>query len=101
MRLPIHDLWWLVSRASGVIALILLSGAVALGLAMAARVMHGAKLRRAVLRLHEDMALIALAAIAVHGLALIGDTWLKPGVSGITVPFSMSYRPLFTGLGII
>ncbi len=53
------------------------------------------------MKLHEDMALIALVAIVVHGLALLGDTWLKPGLSGIAVPFSMSYRPAFTGLGII
>ncbi len=42
-----------------------------------------------------------LIAIAVHGITLLGDPWLKPGLAGITVPFSMAYQPLFTGLGII
>ena len=32
---------------------------------------------------------------------LLGDRWLSPGVAGITLPFTMSYRPLFTGLGIV
>ena len=53
------------------------------------------------MRLHEHIALVALIAIAVHGLALLGDNWLKPGWRGITVPFALSYRPSFTGLGII
>jgi sulfoxide reductase heme-binding subunit YedZ len=101
IRVPLHDLWWLISRASGVVAVVLLSVAVLLGLAMAARALRHPARRRAAMKLHEDIALVALAAIAVHGLALLGDTWLKPGLRGITVPFSMSYRPTFTGLGII
>jgi sulfoxide reductase heme-binding subunit YedZ len=40
-------------------------------------------------------------AIAVHGITLLGDPWLHPGVKGILVPFSMGYKPFFTGLGII
>jgi hypothetical protein len=47
------------------------------------------------------MALTALAAVCVHGLALLGDQWLKPGWRGIVVPFALSYRPAFTGAGII
>ena len=37
----------------------------------------------------------------MHGLALLGDQWLKPGWRGIAVPFALSYRPGFTGIGII
>ena len=48
---------------------------------------------RARCALHEHLALTALAAIAVHGLALLGDHWLKPGWRGITIPFELSYRP--------
>jgi sulfoxide reductase heme-binding subunit YedZ len=100
-REPLHYVWWLVSRASGVLALILVSLSVLMGLAMAARVLRSPGLKRSVARLHEHVALAALGAIAVHGLALLGDGWLKPGVSGIAIPFAMSYRPAFTGAGII
>jgi sulfoxide reductase heme-binding subunit YedZ len=98
---PLHVIWWLVSRASGVIALILISLSVLLGLMMAARVLRRPKLRRSMIRLHEHVALIAILAIAVHGLSLLGDSWLKPGWRGIVVPFALGYRPAFTGLGII
>ncbi len=98
---PIHVVWWLVSRASGVVALVLISLSVLMGLAMATRVLGRPKLRRAAARLHEHVALIALVAIAMHGAALLGDKWLRPGWRGVTVPFAMSYRPGFTGLGII
>lgn len=94
-------LWWLVSEASGVVAIGLISLSVLLGLAMAAGALRQPSLRRTSARLHEHLALTALAAIAVHGLALLGDRWLKPGWRGITIPFELSYRPGFTGVGII
>ncbi|HZE04030.1 MAG TPA: hypothetical protein VE127_02330, partial [Solirubrobacteraceae bacterium] len=51
--------------------------------------------------LHEHVALVSLAAVGVHGLALLGDRWLRPGWRGITVPFALAYRPGWTGAGII
>ena len=50
---------------------------------------------------HEALALSALAAIAVHVLALLLDPWLTAGPLDVLVPFSMPYRPLATGLGQI
>ncbi len=93
--------WWLASRASGVVALVLVTLSVGIGLAMAGKVMRGPGLSRKLMALHEHTALAGLIAIAVHGIALIGDSWLKPGVAGVTVPFVIDYRPFFTGLGII
>jgi methionine sulfoxide reductase heme-binding subunit len=98
---PIHYIWWLVSRASGIVAVVLISISVLMGLAMATKVLRRPGLKRIVVRLHEHLALVALVAIAVHGLALLGDQWLKPGWRGIAVPFALSYRPQYTGLGII
>lgn len=98
---PIKYLWWLVSRASGIIALLLISLSVLMGLAMATKLLRRPGLKRGVARLHEYVAITALLAIGAHGLSLLGDHWLKPGWRGITLPFAMSYRPQFTGLGII
>ena len=51
--------------------------------------------------IHEQTALTGLVAIAVHGITLLGDPWLNPGPAGIAIPFTMAYRPLWTGLGIV
>lgn len=93
--------WWLAARASGLVALALVTASVGLGLTMAGKVMRRPGLSRRLMAAHEHTALAGLIAIAVHGITLLGDPWLKPGLSGITVPFSMGYQPLFTGLGII
>jgi methionine sulfoxide reductase heme-binding subunit len=97
---PAHYLWWLVSRASGIVAIALISLSVLVGLAMAVRLVP-ARHKRSAAALHEHMAMVALVAIAVHGAALLGDGWLRPGLAGITIPFALHYRPAFTGAGIV
>jgi sulfoxide reductase heme-binding subunit YedZ len=98
---PSVYIWWLVSRASGIVALGLISLSVLIGLTMATKILRRPGMGRKLVRLHEHVALVGMVAISVHGLALLGDPWLHPGVKGLTVPFAMSYRPLFTGLGMI
>ena len=91
----------MAGRASGLVALVLATISVFLGLSMAGRVMRRPGLSRKLMALHEQTALAGLVAIAVHGIALLGDPWLHRGVSGIAVPFTMGFKPLFTGLGIV
>jgi sulfoxide reductase heme-binding subunit YedZ len=92
--------WWLASRASGVVALALVTISVALGLTMAGRLSKKPGAARVLSAIHEQTAVTGLIAIAVHGVTLLGDPWLNPGPSGIAIPFTMAYKPLWTGLGI-
>jgi methionine sulfoxide reductase heme-binding subunit len=97
---PSDHLWWLVSRASGLVALALVTLSVLLGLAMAGRLRRGPD--AAGIRItHEHLAIAALVAIGIHGVSLLGDPWLHPGLSGISVPFALGFRPVYTGLGVI
>jgi sulfoxide reductase heme-binding subunit YedZ len=74
---------------------------VLLGLAMATKVLRGGVKAAVLMKLHEHLALSGLVAIAVHAITLLGDAWLNPRPASLLVPFTMSYRPLFTGLGTI
>ncbi len=93
--------WWIASRASGLLALVLVTISVGIGLMMAGKVMRRPGLSRKLMAIHEYTALAGIIAIAVHGITLLGDPWLNPGIGGVTVPFAMGFRPLFTGLGIV
>jgi sulfoxide reductase heme-binding subunit YedZ len=96
-----EHVFWITSRAAGISALVLASVAVTAGLAIGAKAgpLRGraTQLRTA----HEALSLAALAAIALHGLALLGDGWLHPSLVDVAVPFAGGYRPLWTGLGIV
>ena len=100
-RDPMDYGWWLASRASGIVALALITLSVGVGLAMAGKAFRKPGLPRKLMALHEHAALGGLIAIAVHGITLLGDRWLHPGPAGIAVPFVMDYRPAYTGLGIV
>jgi methionine sulfoxide reductase heme-binding subunit len=93
--------WWLASRASGLVALALITASVVLGLLAAGKVMRGPGIARRLTGAHEEVALAGLVAIAVHMITLLGDRWLDPGVKGILVPFTLDHEPVFTGLGVI
>lgn len=98
---PLDHGWWLASRAAGVVALALITASTLLGLAMATKLVRRRGLPARLVTLHEQLALTGLVAIGVHGVTLLGDPWLRPGLAGIALPGAMSYRPLFTSLGVV
>ena len=98
---PGQHIFWILSRASGVVALILAAVSVGMGLAMAMRAAKGPGAMARLKQAHEATALATLIFIAAHGLTLLGDSYLRPGLAGIAIPFVMSHKPLWTGLGII
>ena len=98
---PLQHGWWLASRSAGVVALVLVTVSTLLGLAMALRPAWARRLAPRLVTLHEQLSITGLLAIAVHGVTLLGDPYLRPGLAGITLPGAMAYRPLFTSLGIV
>ena len=98
---PGQHIFWIASRAFGVMALVLVAVSVGMGLAMAMRSAKGPGAMAKLKQVHEATALTALILIAAHGLALLGDTYLRPGLAGIAIPFVMSHRPAWTGLGVV
>jgi sulfoxide reductase heme-binding subunit YedZ len=94
-----EHLFWITSRAAGGAALILAGAAVAVGLMMGSRRQGSNK--RDLRAIHEALSLTTLAMVALHGLSLLGDSYLNPGFAGIAIPFVGFYRPLWTGLGIV
>ena len=93
--------WWLASRSVGVIALLLISLSVCLGLAMSARVARGPGVAARVKTSHEALALAGLAAIALHGALLLGDSWLHPSLAQIAIPFEIATHRFWTGIGVL
>jgi sulfoxide reductase heme-binding subunit YedZ len=98
---PVDHTWWLMSRSAGVVALLLVSISVLIGLTLAAGLGGPPARRRALVAFHEQTALGSLIAIAVHGATLLGDSFLKPGLAGILVPLAIDYKPFFVATGIV
>ena len=98
---PVDHIWWLASRASGIVAIVLLSLSVIVGLAMSGKLTRRPGLPKVATAMHEQLSVAALIAIGLHGVTLLGDPWLDPGVDGIAVPFAIGYRSAFVAMGIV
>lgn len=98
---PTGQVFWLASRALGIVAIVLLSLSVSLGLAMSGRLLRRPGLPAKLKRYHEASTLVTLGLIGAHGGVLLLDGYLRPSLAGVTLPFALSYRPLWTGLGVI
>ena len=94
-----EHVFWITSRAAGVVALLASSAAVTLGLLMGGRLVRG---RTAALRVtHEALSLATIGALLVHALALLGDGFLSPSLADVTIPFVSGYQRLWTTTGIV
>jgi sulfoxide reductase heme-binding subunit YedZ len=98
---PGQHLWWLMSRSFGVVAMVLVSLSVGVGLALSGRLLRGPGMSSRVRTMHEALAVSGLIAIVLHGLLLLGDSYLRPGLVGIAIPFALSHQRIWTGLGIV
>jgi sulfoxide reductase heme-binding subunit YedZ len=96
---PSPHLFWITSRAAGIVALVLASLAVSLGLLMSTKLLR--KRGPDLLAIHEILSLSTIVAVAIHGLALFGDQFLHPSLADLTVPFASGYRTAWTTLGIL
>lgn len=93
--------WWIVSRSSGIVALVLITISVLIGLTMAGKPVREPRFTKSLRAVHEQTALAGLVAIGVHGIAILLDPWLKPGIAGVTVPFALGVHTFWTGLGVV
>lgn len=91
--------FWITARAAGLAALILASASVGVGLSMSGRLLGGRGPDMRVV--HEALSIATLAAIALHALALLGDSYFHPSLADLTIPFVSGYREPYMALGII
>ena len=91
---------WYAARASGVAAYVVLSVVVSLGLTLGGKAQNRRWPRFSVEEIHRFGGLLVGSLIGVHVLAIAADSFLPFSLIQLLVPFTSSYRPLWTGLGI-
>jgi sulfoxide reductase heme-binding subunit YedZ len=98
---PTQHAFWILSRSLGTVAMLLISISVGLGLGLSARLGRAPGSAARLKTLHEAISLAAMGAIVGHGLALLGDGYLQPGLTGIALPFSLQVNTFWTGIGVL
>jgi sulfoxide reductase heme-binding subunit YedZ len=93
--------FWILARAGGITAYVLLTASVLAGLVLKSRPL-GARLRAAaVADTHRTLALLGLGFVALHGLTLVLDSTVRITLLALLIPGLTGYRPLATALGVL
>ena len=92
---------WYASRATGVVALLLLTAVMVLGLLVSRQGRLPGLPRFAATGLHRNLSLLATVFVAVHVLTAVLDGFVSIPLSAAVIPLTSSYERLWLGLGAV
>lgn len=92
---------WYAARATGLVALLLITATMVLGMLGSARSGPSGWPRFTVTLLHRNLSLLTLAFLAVHIASSVIDRYAGIGWLDAVIPFDSVYKPLWLGLGAI
>jgi sulfoxide reductase heme-binding subunit YedZ len=92
---------WYTTRATGMVALILLTLVVSLGTFVANRI-GGTYIGRFELNeLHRSISIVAVVFLVIHILTTVLDSYVPTGWFSPLIPFTSKYEPLHVALGAV
>lgn len=93
-------MWW-TSRATGLVASILLVASVILGVLLATRALKPVDRPAWLLAMHRWTSALACVGVVIHVLALVGDNYLYFGWKEILLPMGSGWKPGAVTLGVV
>lgn len=104
MSLPLASspsAYWYTTRGAGLVALLLLTASLVMGIVDLSRWQSERWPRFLVDGVHRTLSLLALAVVAIHVLTNVLDAFTQIGIRDAIVPFASSYRPIWVGAGAL
>jgi hypothetical protein len=96
-----HTLSWEVARVGGILAYLLTTLSVVIGILLSLKLRSSRWPRFLTTELHRFVTVLALLFTAVHGIAVWVDPFTGFTPSEVLVPFASHYRPLWLAFGIV
>ena len=93
--------FWYASRATGVVALLLLTAVMLLGLLVSRDKRLPGLPKFAVSGLHRNISLLATAFVAVHVITAVVDGYVKIPLTAAVIPLASSYERFWLGVGAV
>src|SRR3954449_6779860 len=92
---------WYLTRATGGVALVLLTVTLVLGIVDVTRVSSERVPRFVVDAVHRTASLFVVLLVAIHVLTAVLDSFAPIRLADAIVPFGGAYRPVWVGLGAL
>ena len=93
--------FWLLARASGMAAYVLITASVLAGLVLKSKPFGRALKAASVTDVHRFLALLGLGMLALHGVSLTLDQTLHLSPAALVIPGASPYRPFPVALGVL
>ena len=104
MSLPLASApsaYWYATRGAGVVALLLLTASLVMGVVDLSRWQSERWPRFLLDGLHRTLSLLAVAVVAIHVLTTVADGFTSIGLKDSVIPFAATYRRLWLGFGTL
>ena len=101
MTLAAANYTWYAARAGGILALVLLTAAVIVGLLLSGRASIDGWPRFALEDVHRFLGLLTGSFIVLHVGVLVLDGYLPFSLTDVLVPGTAPYRPLAVAAGVV
>ncbi|MFI5100429.1 MAG: ferric reductase-like transmembrane domain-containing protein [Actinomycetes bacterium] len=92
---------WYLSRATGLVSLVLLTLTVLGGILVRRGVTPNRLPRFVMWGLHRNVALLSVAFLGLHIATVVLDSYVPINLLDAVVPFTSAYRPIWLGLGAV
>ena len=92
---------WYASRATGVVALLLLTGVMVLGMLVNRQGRLPGLPSFAVTGLHRNLSLLSVVFVVIHVLTAVADGYVNIPITSAVVPFTSPYERFWLGVGAV
>ncbi len=93
--------WWYVTRASGIVAWLMLTASVIWGVILSTRAFPEHRRPAWLLDLHRWLGGLTVCFVAIHLVALVADSYTHFGPADLAVPLASNWKPGAVAFGVI
>lgn len=93
--------WWYFTRASGIIAWLMLTATVIWGILLSTKAFPNQRRPVWLLALHRWLAGLMLSFLAIHLVALVADSYVSFDLADLTIPYASDWKPGAVAVGVI
>lgn len=99
--MDLNTILWIIGRATGLVGVVLLSLAAAMGLALSMKASSRRFPRWVTTELHRYVTILAVVVSVVHLVVLWLDTQAGLSLISLVVPFTSAWEPFAVGIGVL
>lgn len=93
--------WWYLTRASGIVAWLMLTCSVIWGILLSTKAFPGSRNPAWLLALHRWLGGLTVSFLAIHLASLVADDYVSFGLADLAVPYASDWKPGAVALGVL